>query len=498
MRLRKTLISSPKTFLIKTMKNNESIWYAFERESLPAALQGVVDTRLNGPALTFGAPRPREGDIVVGFCERPNYQERLAPLLIVTNEVSTFDVFSWMATYAPNTFPLSQFARVISDVDWEFLTSLSDERSYKYMHEDRWASLILGELLAQGENDSELSGIPFSRANACFSSAIARASLIYPKNSRAFSTCLNRLRKIESDSSFVRRPVSVALLAKTWETLHTHEYRRSDSYNSTEGQVVEAIEILLANQSPTKASTDIHLANYVGLQSDSIEERVLAFNMLLKHVGAKDTDEISDPRVNAVVASAAFLVGRGTSHIFLLRRLTKVLPTAVLWFGVLAALTGHKYWDEHWLRAVKGIEKHLRIQFNWEEPSLSDLCWHEYAWLANVYSKGEYFEGLSKNLPNVMSIEIIPGSACQMRLASSVSKTGEAEKMPRVEVKTLRERELEVVVSQLVSLAAKAQDIMQPPKPKATEKQPTLFDGDPVLSSKAPRKRARGGAGFDG
>jgi len=497
MRLRKKLISSPKTFLTKTMKKNELIWYAFERETLPAALQGIVDTRLNGPALTFGAPRPREGDIVVGFCERPNYQERLAPLLIVTNEASTSDVFSWIATYAPNTFPLSQFSRVIADSDWEFLASLSEERSYKYLHEDRWASLILGELLAQGDNDSELSGIPFSRANACFSTAIARASLIYPKNSHAFSTCLNRLRKIESDTSFVRRPVSVALLSKIWDTLHTHEYRRNDSYASTEGQVIDAIEILLAHQSLTKVSTDIHLANFVDLQSDSVEERVLAFNKLLRQVGAKDIEEISDPRINAIVASAAFLVGRGTSHIFLLRRLTKVLPSAVLWFGVLAALTGPKCWDEHWLRAVKGIEKHLRVQFNWEEPSLSDLCWHEYAWLADIYSKGEYFEGLSKNLPNVVSVEIMPGAACQMRLASSVSKVGDAEKAARIETKSLRERELEFVVSQLVTLAAKAQDIVEPRKLKEPAKQPSLFEGDPVLSSKSPRKKARGGTGFD-
>lgn len=480
------------------MKKNELIWYAFEREAVPKALQGIVDMRLNGPAITFGAPRPRDGDVVVGFCEHPNYQERIAPLLIVTNEASTFDMFSWIATYAPNTFPLSQFARVISDTDWEDLASLPEDRSYKYLHEDRWASLILGELLAQGDSDSELSGIPFSRANACFSTAIARASLIYPKSGNAFSTCLNRLKKIESDSSFVRRPVLVASFAKVWDTLHTHEYRRSDSNVSSEAQIAEAIDILLAHQSITKASSDIYLSDFLALQSDSIEERVLAFNKLLTQVGAKVEGEIADTRINAIVASAAFMVGRGTSHIFLLRRLSKVLPSAVLWFGVLAALTGPKCWDAHWLRAVKGIEKHLRIQFNWEEPSPSDLCWHEYAWLAEVYKKGEYFDGLSKNLPNVVSVEIIPGASCQMRLASSVNKTSDTDKSTRVEMKSLRERELEFVVSQFVALASRANDLMPTRKPKELEKQqPSLFEGDPVLSSKTPRKRARGGTGFD-
>jgi len=497
MHLRKTLISSQKTFLIKTMKKNKLIWHAFEREAVPAALQGTVDTRLNSPALTFGAPRPREGDVVVGFGEHPSDHERAAPLLIVTNEYSTFDVFSWIATYAPNVFPLSQFARVISDTDWEFLATLPEERAYKYMHEDRWASLILGELLAQGDSNSELSDIPFSRANACFSTAIARASLIYPKKSQAFPTCLNRLRKFESDSSFVRRPVSIALLEKIWGTLHTYKYPRGDMYTSTEAQVLEAIDILLAHHSITKVTTDVHLTNFSELRSDSIEERMLAFNKLLRQVGAKFEEQVADPRINAVIAAAAFLVGRGTSHLFLLRRLTEVFPTAVVWFGMLAALVGPLYWDEHWLRAVKGIEKHLRIQFNWEEPSLADLCWHEYAWIADIYRKGQYFEGLSKNLPNSVSVEIIPGVACQMRLVSSVSRAGDAEKLEKTETKSLRERELEFVVSQLVTLAAKAQDLVPPRTKKEPEKQTSLFDGDSVLSSKAPRKKARGGTGFD-
>ncbi|MGO4469904.1 hypothetical protein, partial [Pseudoduganella sp. RAF53_2] len=152
--------------------------------------------------------------------------------------------------------------------------------------------------------------------------------------------------------------------------------------------------------------------------------------------------------------------------------------------------------DEHWLRAVKGIEKHLRVQFNWEEPSLADLCWHEYAWLADVYSRGEYLEGLSKNLPNVVSVEVIPGASCQMRLASSVSRASDPEKAQRRETKSLREKELEFVVGQMVALAAKAQDLVLPSRPLEPEKQPSLFEGDPVLSSKPPRKKARGGTGF--
>ncbi|MBX9722856.1 MAG: hypothetical protein K2X81_15755 [Candidatus Obscuribacterales bacterium] len=479
------------------MKKNELISLAFERETLPAALRGSVDTRLNGPAIMFGDPRPRIGNVAVGFQERPNYQEQIVPFLIVTNEASTFDVFSWTATYAPDSFPLSQFARVISDKDWEYLTLLPVEKPYKYMHEDKWASLILGELLAQGESDADLTGIPFSRANACFTSAIARAALLYPKDSSAFLTCINRLRKIELDNNFVRKPVSVSLLTKVWDMLRTHKFNQYNSHISTEGEVTEAVHVLLAHHGITTPSTDVFLSNLSGLKSDSIEERVFAFNRLLEQVGTKSEEEIVDSQINVIVASAAFFVGRGTSHIFLLRRLNKIFPSAVLWFGALAALAGPKCWDANWLRAIKGIEKHLRLQFNWEEPCLSDLCWHEYAWLTNVYSKGEYFEGLSKNFPNVVSVEIIPGASCQMRLASSLMKPVELEKIARTEKKSRREQDLEIVVGQLVMLATKAQNLIPSGTVNTLEKQPSLFEGDPALSSKAIRKKARGGTGFD-
>lgn len=434
---------------------------------------------------------------MIGFCERPNYQKRVTPLLIVTNEESASDVFSWTATYSPNVFPLSQFARVISDFDWEFLRSLPDEKSNQYTHEDMWASLVFGELLAQSDGEQPLSGIPFSRANACYSTAVARASLIYPKYSSAFKTCLNRLKKIELDRSFVPRPVSVSLLAGVWDTLHTHEYRIDSFYASTEGLITESIALLLSRQKGNRANADLLLSDFTELQSESIEERMLGFNKFLRKLEAKGGGEIADSRVNALIASAAFLVGRGTSHIFLLRRLSRIFPSAVLWFGTLAALVGPSCWDEHWLRAVKGIEKYLRAKFNWDEPSLSDLSWHEYAWFSDIYASGEYLDDLSKNSPNVLSVEIIPGATCQMRLASSVGKVGELEKSAREDAKNLNQKELELVVGQLVALASKAQDLVKPKNSLVLDKSSSLFEGEPVLSSKAPRKRARGGSGFD-
>lgn len=480
------------------MNKQEIIWYSFERDAVSHALNGNVDVRLNGPALTFGAPRPREGDIVIGFAEPPVYQKRIVPLLIVTNGSSTKDIFSWLSTYAPETFPLSQFARVISDDDWKAF-SLKESRDFPvYEYEDRWAAVIVGELLAQGEGDAELASIPLSRATACFSMAVARTSLIYARQSSAFSACISRVRKIESDIRFIRRPVSVSELANVWEALQYHEHRRDDPNDSVDVKMHNAISLILSHQGVSEESVQITLKNYPGLTRNSMEERVLAFQKMVTDIGPAVANEITDSRRNSLIAAAAFLVGRGTSHIFLLRRISKVFPSAILWFGAIASIAGPKCWDQHWARAVRGVEKYLRPQFHWADPSLSDLCWHEYEWLSTVYSGGKVFDSLSKNAPNVISVEVLPGASCQMRLAATVGKNLEQEKFNErpVETSIARVQELEAWMNQVLAIAKRGEAMLQPSK-RERQEQTSMFKDDPLLSSKAPRKRAKSGTGFD-
>ncbi|MBB5606127.1 MULTISPECIES: hypothetical protein [unclassified Janthinobacterium] len=480
------------------MNKKEIIWYSFERDAVPHALNGSVDVRLNGPALTFGSPRPREGDIVIGFAERPNYQKRIPPLLIVTNESSTMDVFSWLSTYAPETFPLSQFARVVSDADWKIFSLKESQESPTYEYEDRWAAVILGELLAQGESDAELASIPLSRSIACFSMAIARTSLIYARENSAFSTCISRLKKIERDVRFIRRPVAILELTKVWEVLQQHEHRRDEYNDSLDVRMHDAISLVLYHQGVSEKNVQIHLENYPGLTRNSMEERVLAFQKMILDIGPQSTNEIPDSKKNALIAAGAFLVGRGTSHIFLLRRISKVFPSAILWFGAIASIAGPRCWDQNWARAVRGVEKYLRPQFHWADPSLSDLCWHEYEWLSAVYGGSKVFDSLSKNAPNVISVEVVPGASCQMRLAASVGKALEQEKFSErpLETQNARVQELEAWMAQVLAIAKKGQDILQSNR-RNQQEQPSMFKDDPVLSSKAPKKRAKGGAGFD-
>lgn len=481
------------------MMKNDLVWYAFEREAIPSALQGIVDTRRHGPSVTFGAPRPRPGDIVVGYLDHPDFQRQISPQLLVVNEESSIDVFSWLATYSPDIFPLSQFARVISDEDWNNFAPKEYSEFKEYNYQDRWASLVLGELLAQGDSETELPSLPYSRASACFSTAISRAALIYPKNSIALTSCISRLRKIEADSRFVKRPMSVGELARGWGMLQHHEFRRRDFYDSSEPTAIEAVNTLLANHGIIGGGQSPDLENYPGLRSNSMEERVLAFRQIMSDAATESS--VTDTRKNAIVAAAAFLVGRGTSHLFLLRRFGKVFPSAVYWFGALAALAGPQCWDAKWNRAVKGIEKYLNLQFNWEDPTLTDICWHEYLWLNVAYASPTAFDSIAKNSPNVVSIELVPGASCQMRLATTVGRVQDIDRNSEssVERKSARETELEGVVAQLLVLASKAQNLVTRVPHQKTSKdavQETLFAGDPVLSSKPPKKKARGGTGF--
>lgn len=478
------------------MMKNDLVWYSFEREAIPNALQGVVDTRRHGPSVTFGAPRPRPGNIVIGYLEHPDFQRHISPQLVVINEESSVDVFSWLATYSPDVFPLSQFARVISDADWNDFVPRDRLEFKKYNYQDRWASLVLGELLAQGDNETDLQNIPFSRASACFSTAISRSALIYPKESTAFTSCISRLRKIEADTRFVKRPMAVGELAKGWGMLQHHEFRQRDFYDSSEEMAIEAVHTLLAHHGATVGGRGPALENYPGLRGGSMEERVLAFRQIMAEAATESS--VVDTYKNVIIAAAAFLVGRGTSHLFLLRRFGKIFPSAVYWFGALASLAGPQCWDPKWSRAIKGIEKHLNLQFYWEDPTLTDICWHEYLWLNIAYSTPTAFGSLAKNSPNVVSIELVPGASCQMRLATTVGRVLESERTleSSIERKSTRETELESLVAQFLVLASKAQNMVPHQKTPKESVQETLFAGDPVLSSRPPKKKARGGTGF--
>lgn len=394
------------------MNNSKLAWYQLSRDEIPDTVLGTASLTSREQQIS---PTPLTGTDNVGCAgfawEGVSPLEHHAPTAFVLDERTIAETLSWLRVYAGDTFPLSQFSRVLSSDDWEMLSG--NEGTSRSFRDDRWSSVVLGELLAQSEQDVTLDNLSLSRVQACFSIAVARAHKFYDSY-KVTRACTERLRAIEADSRFLRRSVNIDSLVPVWSLASAEFGHISDLRELSDFILTAAF-----SYDDPKQQRLIKPTSYLpdALYSDSIEERVMAF----QKVAMEATERfISMPnsyfRSAATVAVAAFLVGKGTSHAFLIKRQGRLAPMAHVWFGLIAGLAGPAFWDPLWAKALKGVEKHVRVSFSWADPPLSDISWAEHKWVSGAIRGAQAIQGIPRQVQTALSIEIFPGVSCQMRL----------------------------------------------------------------------------------
>lgn len=229
---------------------------------------------------------------------------------------------------------------------------------------------------------------------------------------------------------------------------------------------VEVVEWALARMAgfvTTKAVRGNSIAALMGaesgLLSDSVEDRVKAFQKLLIRLNA-EYGERCDPMPNLLVAAGAFLVGRSTTHVFLLQRVKDKWPVAMAWFGMLAAVGGQEIWDGEWSRVTRGVERVLRIGMD-DRATAADLSWAEYAWLRHVFEGEDAFSDFPKMQSKMLSVEIVPGAVCQLRIASGSSNQPIDAERAYVSEMEQRIRALESVVENFVMLGTQSRKLLE-------------------------------------
>lgn len=440
------------------MKQGEIRWAMIDREDLLDVLLGEIqppdlDLRMQ-PDLA-----PHGGRLAVGYRGAQGREGYGVPSLMIIADDTASETFSWLRTFADEVSPLSQFGRVVLACDWHRFEMQRETFCRGEQRHDRWSSIAVGEALSQMEGETSLLNLPLSRFAGCFTTPIARATLIWGHD-EATHICTNRLRQLESDRRFARRPVGVEQLLPVWATANA---RIEESLPPSEA----ASYVLDAGFGYYKANdrknvplvSPLMLKDVHGLSSDSIEERVGAFNRLASNIlqrAQSDRGAVQSALDSLLLAAAAFQVGRGTSHVFLLQRVQGFAPTAAAWFGAMAALAGPRAWDKAWLKAAKGAERLLRSEFSWLDASSADIGWAEFAWMAGTFDGLDVFLELPKMLPRTLGIEIVPGAVGQFRL---VGESAENEpKPPQPPLYSTRERALMETVAQFITLAQHAKD----------------------------------------
>ncbi len=390
------------------MENNLR-WYCTTRQKLPGLLVGIE--RPEGPWADAPERVKMPGaDALVGYRSDALTNDRsAAPNVVLIDRFRVPELFAWLHTYSEESFPISHYCQVRTFEDWQLLTAsgVSSESSQRIV--PALSSTIVGEMLAQSESDLNLANVPLSWAGGCFTLTMHTALQAERAGGQGVAKIgAERLRRCESDSRFGRRPLSVNDLTPMWAFLG-----QGAMVGTTLHEICRAV---IAALDP-RAS--LSLQRTEALYSNSAEDRVRGFDVVVDEVMAMAKSKAHRPVAACLLAAAALLVGGGTSHLELLRPLQSELPESLGWFGLIAGLAGPVAWDPNWLRLVKGVERQLHV-LSASAPTggEADLAWIEYEWLSAQSSSERAFGGFPKRNQRALVIEILPGAPCQFRLVA--------------------------------------------------------------------------------
>lgn len=431
-------------------------WQAVSREDLLDVLLGEFSPSEGGSSL-FPTAETKNGKLALGFRANSKHFGVEPPAVVVVGDRQVSETMSWLRTYASEAFPVSQYARIVLASDWETFGAMSSSLPLDAPRPDSWASVAVGEALSQSDGDTELLQMPLSRIASCFSLPVGRTALQFGEGEPT-RLCVDRLRSISLDKRFGRRPLSIDQMLPVWTIASSSRSERLSASNAAILVMEAAQHHFQVNLPGAPTISAGQLIDFPGLASDSVEERVMAFNRLAVEVVQRQSSNAQES-IGPAIATAAFLVGRSTSHAFLVKRLSRVAPTAFAWFGVIAAIAGPRAWDLAWLRAVKGAERLLRPEFSWVDAPTADIGWAEFAWLATTFDDAEQLVALPKMLPRTLGIEVVPGASLQVRLGGAPAETD----MRVSQEVNARERALQDTLTQVVALAQKAQGLVSHP-----------------------------------
>lgn len=351
------------------------------------------------------------GLIALGYDTHNNPLELPSiPECALIHDLRANDIFSWISTYAAELFPISQYTKVYLLSEWKEITyrDRSDFEFTKLKISMSLSSLIAGEMLSLLEKNTILADISTSRVTACFGMPFSHA-LLQSHGHFGFSKCIERLNVLHNDGRFYKKSLSLTEIIRIWEKFFSF-MERGIVFDSRNASVFARTALKILRFDTTKNQQDFISEESLNLLlSDSIENRVIGFiDLTRKLKGTSISSDLDYPEL----ALAAFLVGRGTSHLSLLNDFKDFSPAIYAWFGLFASMCRPENLDSDWLRLAISIKKILTSDFF---SRASDLCWAEYQWLSKS-SSASIFDGIQKMSNMAVSVELMPNIVCQFRI----------------------------------------------------------------------------------
>nr|WP_314352344.1 hypothetical protein [Comamonas thiooxydans] len=393
------------------MKMTSNIqWFSVSKEALPGVLLGME--RPSGePEQSPEAVLNKDCDFSVAMDLSLGLDANV-PKAIVIRDKNVSGLLAWLHTYSEETFPISQYCRVLTLSDW-VLANAENKKISNINLIHRWSNIICGEILAQSESKINIKSIPLGWAVGCLSYSMARGVSIFSEQpSEIYSLIGSRMLACEDDHSLQKKRLSANFLSKIW-------FFANESVASN----VELAQIIFAIVGSESEDISEYMRLNSALVSTSAEKRIAGFDQVidysLRNLVKYNKYNKNNDSFALVLAAASFLAGRGTSHIGLIEPYAKEYPEAYVWFGLFAGMAGPSGWDRDWMKFEKGVEKIVRSSYSLLEAPQADLSWIEYEWLARMHKASDNFSEVLKQNPRALMIEIYPGVPCQFRISSN-------------------------------------------------------------------------------
>jgi hypothetical protein len=309
----------------------------FQNQSI-GNLGGVRQVDLLAPALD----RPQELLLLWQCepCQRPSL-----PSAVVVEQDARRDFLAWTATYLPTFRPFTAYFRVLDVATAEALMK-PDSTPFLGTLEPACLGLIFGEAATYLEERHDLRQLTPIGCAGTYSYCMSRALSLGLGNqtpdavAKAWSTVRNITRQapLTPDVSCLQDVWSV-LLSLTEDT----QFSVSQTWRRMPDEIVSAcldVSRLGELQPNTWRALVRHqvpmLAPMMAEMRGTREERVSLLEAVLKNMSAELGDFATGSFISAYLVS---LVAPGTmDHVGLLGPHLRALPTAILWYGLLAGL----------------------------------------------------------------------------------------------------------------------------------------------------------------
>jgi hypothetical protein len=396
------------------MKFYNLVWNMVDRLALLPTLIGL---RTTDNALKFLDSIPRGGDFQLKVGVSSFTEERILPIVVVPDPYIN-EFFAWLYTYADGAMPLSMHCKVIGSSElpgFELIDNRRNRPEFK-----RWSSIITGEIMFRSGTENVLSDAATSWALLSYSFGAALAYNFYGDAPISFiDIFIERLKRLQTTESTSRSEFIYAL-----ENIWSVFYRAREFPHLPKEAIVYSFQLWmeLSNECRDVYGSSKILQQMItelfqgdDFESESLEQRVIAFDKLNSSLSS--SEHATSFLGGFVVAAAAFFVGKGTSHIYLLDGQKNRF--AYLWVSLFAGLSDESHWDTRWISATRKIET-LAEFYAAHDPlkaALTDLSWAEYSWILQSKDSANQFNIMPKMKNHFLTIEILPGIPLEVRLS---------------------------------------------------------------------------------